>query len=33
LFGGPPVPSTPTPTGGTSAADEAKRKLEALFKK
>ena len=33
LFGGPPVPTTPTATSGSSAADEAKRKLEALFKK
>lgn len=39
MFGGPPVPSSPgaSPTSssasGTSAADEAKRKLEALFKK
>ena len=36
LFGGPPAPSSPSPSpsaGPLSAADEARRKLEALFKK
>lgn len=33
-FGGAPMPSTSAPAGSsTSAADEAKKKLEALFKK
>lgn len=33
LFGGPPAPSPPAAASGDSAADEAKRRLEALFKK